>query len=71
MITQRNIQLFQAEEAALQVSNAEKNQRKEIDEMLTSLGVAPISGMNLIFLQCLHKAKFVQGKTNNADTCPM
>lgn len=40
-----NFYVLQAEEAALRTSHADKDQNKEIDEMLSSLGVAPVSGM--------------------------
>lgn len=35
---------FQAEEAAVRTAHPDKNQQKELDEMLSSLGVAPVSG---------------------------
>lgn len=34
-------------EAVSRASNAERDQRKELDEMLSSLGVAPVSGKEL------------------------
>lgn len=39
----RERELKDAEEAALRTSHADKDQNKEIDEMLSSLGVAPVS----------------------------
>lgn len=38
-----NITLFQAEEAANRAPNPDKDQKK-VDEMLSSLGIAPVSG---------------------------
>lgn len=35
---------LQAEDAALRSAPMEKDQRKELDEMLSSLGVTPVSG---------------------------
>jgi dynein intermediate chain len=35
--------LFQTEELAIRVVSSEKDQRKELDQMLSSLGVAPVS----------------------------
>lgn len=35
--------IFQAEEVAIRAVSSEKDQRKELDQMLSSLGVAPVS----------------------------
>jgi dynein intermediate chain len=35
--------IVQAEEVAIRAVSAEKDQRKELDQMLSSLGVAPVS----------------------------
>lgn len=36
---------LQVEEATVRVAGTDKNQQKEIDEMLSKLGVAPVSGI--------------------------
>lgn len=36
---------LQVEEATVRAAGTEKDQRKEIDAMLSSLGVAPVSGI--------------------------
>lgn len=36
---------LQVEEATVRAAGADKDQRKELDAMLSSLGVAPVSGI--------------------------
>ena len=36
---------YQVEEARIRASNTSKDQQKEVDELLSSFGVAPVSGI--------------------------
>lgn len=44
---------LQVEEATVRASGTDKDQRKEIDAMLSSLGVAPVSGILLNLFDCI------------------
>lgn len=41
--------ILQVEEATVRAAGADKDHRKELDAMLSSLGVAPVSGKQLYF----------------------